>query len=106
MSVDGDPDKALVANPPPIYEVAGQIKQWQSLGDVEVDNKGNGLLAYRRGNNPYEKGLYVMLIFEKITPGQHEGPEDVSKLMVECHGQLVGTKGAEAGKGLSIFPKK
>ncbi len=45
-----------------------------------------------------------MVIFEKVTPGQHDGPEDFSKLLVECDGPLAGTKGTEGRvKGLRVF---
>ncbi len=49
----------------------------------------------------------MIFIFEKVTPGQHKGPEDVGKLMVECNGPLTGTKGSRGmEKALTIFPKK
>ena len=106
MFVDGDRGKGLVANPPPFDEVAGLITQWHSLGDIEVDDKGNGILEYKKGDNLYAKGLNMFFVFEKVTPGQHPGPEDVSKLMVECNGPLTGTKGsAGMEKALTVFSK-
>ncbi len=106
MFVDGDPQKGLVPNPPPFDEVAGLITQWYSLGDLKMDDKGNGVLEYKKGDNLYEKGLNMIFVFEKVTPGGHEGPEDISKLMVECNGPLTGTEGAEGmEKAIKIFPK-
>ena len=106
MFVDGDPQKGLVPSPPPFDEVAGLITQWYSLGDLKMDESGNGTLEYRKGDNLYEKGLNMIFVFEKVTPGQHEGPEDTGKLMVECNGPLTGTKGSEGmEKAIKIFPK-
>ncbi len=106
MFVDGDKAKGLVANPPPFGEVAGLITQWYSLGDLKMDEKGNGILEYKKGDNLYVKGLNMIFVFEKVTPGQHPGPEDVSKLMVECNGPLTGTKGsAGMEKALTVFRK-
>ena len=106
MFVDGDPQKGIVPNPPPFDEVAGLIKQWYSLGDLKIDETGNGTLEYRKGDDLYKKGLNMIFVFEKLTPGQHEGPEDVSKLMVECNGPLTGTKGSkDMEKAIKIFPK-
>ncbi|MFQ5914425.1 MAG: hypothetical protein ACE5JS_14705 [Nitrospinota bacterium] len=106
MFVDGDKDKGLVPNPPPFGEVAGLIKQWYSLGDVKMDSKAHGSLEYRKGDNLYQKGLNMIMVFEKATPGRHAGPEDVSKLMVECNGPLAGTKGSEGmEKALTVFSK-
>ena len=102
MFVDGNKSKGIVPTPPPFNEVAGLITQWYSLGDLSMDAKGNGTLEYRKGDNLYAKGLNMIRIFEK--PG---GPEDVSKLMVECNGPLTGTKGSEGiEQALTIFPKK
>ena len=107
MFVGGDKGKGLVSNTPPFSEVAGLIKQWHSLGDLKMDGKGHGTLAYRKGDNLYNKGLNMIFIFEKVTLGQHKGPEDVGKLMVECNGPLTGTKGSRGmEKALTIFPKK
>ena len=106
MFIDGDKAKGLVAEPPPMGDVAGLIRQWHSLGDVLMDDKGNGVLEYGEGDNLYEKGLNMLFVFEKVSAGQHEGPEDVGKLMVECNGPLARTKGAEGmGKALTIFPE-
>lgn len=107
MFVGGDKDKGLVSNPPPFGDVAGLIKQWHSLGDLKMDGNGHGSLEYSKGDNLYNKGLNMIFIFEKVTPGQHKGPEDVGKLMVECNGPLAGTKGSSGmEKALTIFSKK
>ncbi len=104
MFVDGDKSKGLVANVPPFGEVAGLIAQWQSLGDVKMAANGNGTLVYRGGDDLHAKGHNMIMIFEKVTAGQHAGPEDVSKLMVECNGPLSGTKGSAAMmKAMSIL---
>ncbi|RMF93000.1 MAG: hypothetical protein D6736_02500 [Nitrospinota bacterium] len=104
MFVGGDKRNGIVANPPAFGEVAGLITQWYSLGDLTMDAKGNGTLEYRGGENLYAKGLNMIFIFEKVTPGRHVGPEDVSKLMVECNGPLTGTRGSEGmEKALTIF---
>ena len=106
MFVDGDPEKGIVPYPPPFDEIAGLITQWYSLGDLWMDESGNGTLEYREGDNLYEKGLNMIFVFEKVTAGQHEGPEDISKLMVECNGPLTGTMGsAGMEKAIKIFPK-
>lgn len=106
MFVDGDKSKGLVANVPPFDKIAGLISQWQSLGDVKMAANGNGTLVYRRGDDLYAKGHNMIMIFEKVTPGQHAGPEDFSKLMVECNGPLNGTKGSAAMmKAMTILKK-
>jgi hypothetical protein len=106
MFVDGNPQKGIVSNPPPFDEVAGLIKQWYSLGDLVMDGKGNGILEYKKGNNLYDTGLNMIFVFEKVSPGQHEGPEDISKLMAECNGPLTGTEGSEGMEGaIKIFSK-
>ncbi len=107
MFVDGNKGKGLLPNPPSFAEVAGLITQWYSLGDLTMDQRGNGILEYRKGDNLYAKGLNMIFLFEKVTPGRHAGPEDVSKLMVECNGPLTGTKGSDGmEKALTIFPNK
>ncbi len=106
MFVDGDPEKGIVPNPPPFDDVAGLITQWYSLGDLELDEKANGTLEYRGGENLYEKGLNMIFVFEKVTSGRHEGPEDISKLMAECNSPLTGTKGSQGmEKAITIFSK-
>jgi len=107
MFVDGDKSKGLVADTPPFGDVAGLISQWQSLGDVKMAANGNGTLVYSGGDDLYAKGHNMIMIFEKVTPGQHAGPEDFSKLMVECNGPLNGTKGSAAmmKKALTILKK-
>jgi hypothetical protein len=104
MFVDGDPHKGIVPNPPPFSAVGKMIKKWKSLGDLKMDAKGNGRLEYRKGDNLYAEDLNMMMVFGKKTPGQHKGPEDFSKLMVECNGPLVGAKGmGEMVKAMRIF---
>ena len=92
---DGDPHKGIVGTPQPFEEVGGLIKKWHSIGSFEVDKNGNGRLEYKGGENLHEMGLNMIMIFGKVTEGKHGGPEDMSKLMVECNGPIVGTKGAE-----------
>ncbi len=105
MFVDGDPQQGIVSNPPPFDDVAGLISQWYSLGDIEVDEHGNGTLAYREGENLAARGLNMIMVFEKVTAGRHEGPEDFSRLMVECNGPLTGAPGSEGMAGaIKIFP--
>ena len=106
MFVDGDKAKGLVADVPPFDEVAGLISQWQSLGDVKLAANGNGTLEYRGGDDLYAKGHNMIMIFEKVTAGQHAGPEDISKLMVECNGPLDGAKGSAAMmKAMTVLKK-
>jgi hypothetical protein len=105
MFVDGDPQRGIVADPPPFGDVAGLISQWYSLGDLEMDEDGTGTLEYRGGDDIYARGLNMIMVFEKVTPGRHEGPEDVSLLMVECNGPLAGAPGSEGMTGaIKIFP--
>ncbi len=105
MFVNGDPEKGIVSDPPPFDEIAGLITQWYSLGDLSLDATGNGTLEYRGGENLYEKGLNMIFVFEKVTSGRHDGPEDISKLMVECNGPLTGTRGSQGmEKAIKIFP--
>ncbi len=106
MFVDGDPEGGIVPNPPPFDDVAGLISQWYSVGDLELDEKANGTLEYRGGENLYEKDLNMIFVFEKVTSGRHEGPEDISKLMAECNGPLTGTKGSQGmEKAIKNFSK-
>ncbi len=105
MFVDSDPHKGLVADPPPFADVAALISQWYSLGDLEMDDDGQGRLEYKGGTNLRDMGLNMIMIFKKVTPGSHEGPEDVGLLMVECNGPVNGTIGSEAMlKAIKIFP--
>lgn len=107
MFVDGNPQKGIVPNPAPFGDVAGLITQWYSLGDLKMDDRGHGRLEYKEGTNLYDKGLNMIMVFEKVTPGRHQGPEDVSKLMVECNGPLAGTPGSEGMEGaIKIFSTK
>lgn len=104
MFVDGDSNKGIVANPPPFSAAAALISQWKSLGDFTVDANGTGSLAYREGGNLAETGLNMMMIFAKVTPGQHAGPEDFGKLMVECNGPLMGLPGSDAmASAIKVF---
>lgn len=105
LFVDGDPHQGIVENPPPFEDVAGLITKWYSLGDLKMDEGGNGELEYRGGENLYEKGLNMMFIFGKVTEGKHGGPEDITKLIVECNGPILGTKGAEGmTNALKVYP--
>jgi hypothetical protein len=101
MFVDGVKDKGVVANPPPMGEVAGLISQWYSLGDLQMDKDGSGILISDSGKNLHDTGLNMIMIFEKVSAGRHDGPEDMSKLMVECNGPLMGAKGID-GMEMSI----
>jgi hypothetical protein len=104
MFIGGNPHKGIVANPPPFSAVGKLIKQWKSLGDLKMDGKGNGVLKYNKGVNLFKTGLNMMMVFEKKTSGMHKGPEDFSKLMLECNGPLVGGPGgARAAMMMKIF---
>ena len=106
MFVGGNKARGLVATPPPFGEVAGLIKHWHSLGDLTMDGGGNGSLEVKNGPNLYERGHNMIMVFEKVSPGRHAGPEDVGKLMVECNGPLAGTKGSGGMEAaVTIFPK-
>ena len=59
-----------------------------------MDNNGDGVLVYRGRDDLYAKGLNMAGIFEKVTPGQHERPEDPTQLIVACIGALAGTQGS------------
>ncbi len=107
MFVGGTKANGLVAKVSPFKEVAGLISKWKSIGDLKMDGKGNGRLVYARGDDLYKTGLNMIMIFEKVSPGSHAGPEDTSKLMVECNGQLTGTKGSDGmDEALTVLPKK
>ncbi len=106
MFVGGKKSNGLVDQPPPFSEVGALISQWHSLGDVEVGANGVGVLTYAEGDNLYATGMNMIMIFEKVSPGRHAGPEDVGKLMVECNGPLTGTKGSDGMEAaLTILPK-
>jgi len=106
MFVDGDSDKGIVADPPPFSAAAALISQWKSIGDLTMDSNGNGALAYRGDGNFAETGLNMVMIFAKVTPGMHAGPEDFSKLMVECNGPLMGLPGSEMmASAIKVFPR-
>lgn len=93
--VDADPNKGIVADPPPFSAAAALISQWKSIGDFSVDANGNGTLNYRGEGDIGATGLNMVMIFEKVTSGLHDGPEDFSKLMIECNGPLMGLPGSE-----------
>lgn len=92
MFVEGNPRNGIVANPPPFSAVGKLVRSWKSLGDLEMDADGNGRLDYRGGDDLFEAGYNNVMIFGKVSAGPHKGPEDFSKLMVECNGPLPGTK--------------
>ena len=74
--------------------------------NASVDANGNGTLVYRGEGNVAETGLNMVMIFAKVTPGMHAGPEDFSKLMVECNGPLMGLPGSEMMAGaIKVFPR-
>ena len=51
-------------------------------------------------------GLNMIMVFEKVSRGGMKGPEDVSRLMVECNGPLAGTPGSETMlHAIKIFTK-
>ena len=101
LFVGGMMENGVVPNPPPMDEVAGLISQWRSIGDLSMDGKGGGTLEFKGGGNLDATGLNMIMIFEKATPGQHAGPEDMSKLIVECNGPLAGLS-STAGMESSI----
>ena len=106
MFVGGDSRKGIVAKPPPFSAVGKLIRSWKSLGDLVMDANGNGKLEYRGGDNLYRAGYNNVMVFEKVTAGPHKGPEDFSKLMVECNGPLPGTKGSQGRDVMvTVFPK-
>ena len=106
MFVDGDSNKGIVANPPPFSAAGALISQWKSIGDLAMDANGNGTLAYKGEGNVAETGLNMVMIFAKVTPGMHAGPEDFSKLMVECNGPLMGLPGSEMmASAIKVFPR-
>ena len=94
LFVGGKKANGLVASPPPMSDVAGLISQWKSIGDLEMTGDGSGRLIYDAGDNLYDSGFNMIMIFGKVSDGQHAGPEDFSKLMIECNGPLTGTKGS------------
>jgi hypothetical protein len=100
----GNPVRATVADPPPLDEVAAMFTQWYSIGDIEIDVKGNGTLGYRKGDDLAAKGLNMIMIFEKKTDGRHEVPEDFGRLIVEGNGPLEGSPGSMRHHGnLKVF---
>lgn len=106
MFVGGDPRKGIVPNPPAFADVGALISKWKSLGDLQMADGGGGTLEYRGGDNLYQQNFNMVMVFEKVTAGPHEGPEDFSKLMVECNGPLPGTMGAAGmDKAITVFPK-
>ena len=104
MFEDRNPLGATVANPPPLNEVAAMFTQWYSIGDIEIDGKGNGTLGYRKGDDLAAKGLNMIMIFEKKTDGRHEVPEDFGRLIVEGNGPLEGSPESMRHEGeLKVF---
>ncbi len=104
--VGGMKENGVVPNPPPFGEVAGLISQWGSIGDLSMDGNGAGTLEFKGGGNIAATGLNMIMIFEKVTPGPHAGPEDVSKLMVECNGPLAGMKSTAGMEStITVFAK-
>ncbi len=106
MFVDGDSNKGIVANTPPFSAAAALISQWKSIGDLSMEANGNGTLAYKGEGDIAATGLNMMMIFAKVSPGMHAGPEDFSKLMVECNGPLMGLPGTEMmASAIKVFPR-
>jgi hypothetical protein len=104
MFEDRNPLGAAVANPPPLNELAAMFTQWYSIGDVEIDGKGNGTLGYQKGDDLAAKGLNMIMIFEKKTGGRHEVPEDFGRLIVEGNGPLEGSPESMRHEGeLKVF---
>ena len=69
-----------------------------------MNDNGGGTLEYREGVDLVAKGLNMIMVFEKVTSGRHDGPKDISKLMVECNGPLAGFPGADAmAKAINVF---
>lgn len=88
----GNPPEATVQEPPPFKEVTDLFENWYSLGDLNVDGKGNGTLEYRKGDDLLVKGFNMMMVFEKKTGGRHEVPEDFGGLIVESNGALEASR--------------
>ena len=106
MFVGGMKANGVVADPPPMGDVAGLISQWKIIGSLEMSGDGSGKLIYDGGDNLYDTGLNMVMIFGKVSAGQHAGPEDFSKLMVECNGPLTGTMGSDGMEAaLTVLPK-
>ena len=106
MFVGGDPRKGIVSTVPAFGDVGALISKWKSIGDLQMDDRMNGTLEYRGGDDLYQQGFNMVMVFEKVTGGAHAGPEDFSKLMVECNGPLPGTMGsAGMNKAITVFPK-
>lgn len=85
---DGDPDKGPRDPAPSFDEVGPLIAQWRSMGTIHVDQWGHGTLVYNGGDDLYEAGLNMIMIFGKKTEGSHAGPEDLGELMIECNGPI------------------
>ena len=75
-------------------------------GEAELVGGGAGRLIYDAGDNLYASGLNMIMIFGKVSEGLPAGPEDFSKLMVECNGPLTGTMGSDGMEAaLTVLPK-
>ncbi|MEN8145767.1 MAG: hypothetical protein ABFS14_12560 [Gemmatimonadota bacterium] len=90
---DANPNMGLNDPAPPFDQVAPLIKQWKSLGTINVDEAGHGTLSYDSGEDLYAQGLNMIMVFGKMSEGSHEGPEDLGELMVECNGPIIGAQG-------------
>ena len=105
LFIGGKKANGLVASTPPMGDVAALISQWKSIGDLEMSGDGAGRLIYNAGDDLYASGLNMIMIFAKVSAGQHAGPEDFSKLMVECNGPLTGTKGSDGMEAaMTVLP--
>ncbi len=69
-----------------------------------MDDKGNGTLEYRKGDDLSVKGFNMIMVFEKKTGGRHKAPEDFDGLMVESNGPLEGSPGSlRHGLDVKVF---
>ncbi len=92
---ESNPNKGLNDPAPPFDQIAPLIKQWYSLGTLQVDEAGHGTLVYDKGDDLHAMSLNMIMIFGKKTEGSHAGPEDLSELLVECNGPIIGAEGIE-----------
>lgn len=106
MFVGGVKDNGVVSPPPAFAKVGGLISKWKSIGDFTVDASGRGTLNHRGGDNLYAQNFNMLMVFEKVTAGTHKGPEDFSKLMIECNGALSGSKDAMGREAAITVYKK
>lgn len=94
LFVGGHPKNGVLDPLPPFKMVSATIKGVKSLGDLTMNGKNQGMLVYQGGENFYAQGYNMMMIFQKVTEGMHDAPEDMGKLVVECNGPLEGTRGS------------